>query len=406
MPGDESTTVHEQQALAEGVRRQRQELKLLQAELRRDMQNLTEVRGQIQEREQNLLAQTEATREQLRQQQQQQEEAQQQLERREREAADREAERLRETAKQEQWLQWLQQATDNVRLERNPLGDVPTRTVEGAATRRQQQVTNKNDEEVQPWHTERIQRREVKPPTFDGGRDVRRFLEMFNDVEKNNQWAEEQAALNLRLALEDSVAKGVQGLTYEEAKTALQSCYELTINEAWQELRRVKPQKGENIHRYADHIMKMVKRGYPKLGKELQEDMAITMPISSLDDWTLQWIFQLRVPTTYTETIRRFQEYNNGKGRMDHPAVRRMEGQQEDGDVAERFQRLEKQQEMAIRMSKRDNSLDQKMSAMLTSLDELHKKGAERRTRIDGNKETKTCHYYQKVGHLIKDCYK
>ena len=72
---------------------------------------------------------------------------------------------------------------------------------------------------MQPRHTERIQRREIKPPTFDGGKEVRRFLEMFDAVKKNNRWTDEQAAVNLRLALEDSVAEGVQELAYEEAKT-------------------------------------------------------------------------------------------------------------------------------------------------------------------------------------------
>ena len=91
---------------------------------------------------------------------------------------------------------------------------------------------------------------------------------MFDSIKKNIRWTDQEATLNLRLALEDSVAERerVQGLTYEDMKKSLRTGYKLSVYEARQELRRMKLRKGENIHWYADHIMKMVKRGYPELG--------------------------------------------------------------------------------------------------------------------------------------------
>ena len=151
MPGDESTTVPEQQALAEGVRQQQQELELLQAELRRDMQNLTE------------------TRDQLRQQQREQAEVPQRLERREREMADVEVEWRRETIERKELQQRLQQPTNAVRhqerrpQERRPQENLPPRATEGAATREQEREINISDEEAQPRYAVRIQWREVKP---------------------------------------------------------------------------------------------------------------------------------------------------------------------------------------------------------------------------------------------------
>lgn len=73
---------------------------------------------------------------------------------------------------------------------------------------------------------------------------------MFDSIKKNIRWTDQEATLNLRLALEDSVAERerVQGLTYEDMKKSLRTGYKLSVYEARQELRRMKLRKGENIH--------------------------------------------------------------------------------------------------------------------------------------------------------------
>ena len=54
-----------------------------------------------------------------------------------------------------------------------------------------------------------------------------------------------------------------------------------------------------------------------------------------------------------------------------------------------------------------EKSLDQKIATIMTSMDGVSKKlMGEGYRKHDGNRETRTCHYCQKVGHLGKDCYK
>lgn len=76
--------------------------------------------------------------------------------------------------------------------------------------------------------------------------------------------------------------------------------------------------------------------------------------------------------------------------------------------MEERFRKLEGQQNKPTeKITNLEKSLDQKIAAIMTSIEGIPKKLiGEGNPKSNGGRETRTCHYCQKVGHLAKDCYK
>jgi hypothetical protein len=141
--------------------------------------------------------------------------------------------------------------------------------------RRDAQPDGRREEIMELADVLRPVQNKIKAPTFNGKRDVRKFLAVFEEVRRNNRWTEEQASLNLRLALDDSISSSVQGDTYDEIRTFLLSRYELTRDEARRELKAARPKKGESIYDFGDHVLQMVKLANPNAQEETQEETAI-----------------------------------------------------------------------------------------------------------------------------------
>ena len=154
-------------------------------------------------------------------------------------------------------------------------------------------------------------RKPVSCPTFDGTTDVRKFLQMFAEVARANQWDEEDRTLHLKLALKGTAAECAQGETAEEVAEYLVNRFQLTREEARRELRNLKLRAGQDIHLFGNMVMKLVRMAEPDLEHEQLDERACAELIDAIGDRLLTREFRLQGPINFADALRRIQQYNS-----------------------------------------------------------------------------------------------
>ena len=260
----------------------------------------------------------------------------------------------------------------------------------------------------------RPNQQKIKAPTFNGKKDVRKFLAVFDEVRRNNRWNEEQASLNLRLSLDDTISGSVQGDTYNEIRDFLLSRYELTRDEARRELKIARPKKGESIYEFGDHVLQMVKLAHPNTAEEVQEETAVAELIDSLGEWVLRREFRNQPPANYTEALRRINEYNSDRG--ERSAIKRVDfNLTEDEQITRIKQELNQVTDKINGVESKVTSLETSMNVKLNTIIEAVKKEPTQQTTptnqpryLGGNRaqESRVCFYCNIPGHLMRECRK
>ena len=114
-----------------------------------------------------------------------------------------------------------------------------------------------------------------KPPTFNGEEDVGLFLKQFGDVADANRWSPLERTLHLRSQLTGDAQSCGQGESYEEIVEDLQARYGLTRRMARDRLSAIQLKSGQNVHKQAAEINRLVRIAFPILPEMDQQGMAL-----------------------------------------------------------------------------------------------------------------------------------
>jgi hypothetical protein len=363
-----------------------------------------------QQLEQQLLARMMAEAE--RQRQEMAEEMEQRRLRLEMELAQQRVQLEQEVGRQREMVErQQQQRIDEVRaqMERRLLDEL-ARNNEG---RGQEQHRRNNREEMEQLvqALQRPSKKRVKPPTFDGRTDVTKFLTVFGEVKRINEWNDEEAALQLQLSLTGTAAEGAHGKTYDELKESLTTRYQLTKEEARRELKTARPKKGENIYQFGDYIKRLVELANPDMTEEQQEKLATLELVDAMGDFTLRREFRMQEPDNYADALKRINEYNSEKSRENTRAIRKVTWCADATDGEEDGWKKEIEKKMAS-LQTRVESQQKEIQTELQTVSNQMKQGFEQllTKKLDDNSQTngdkvKRCFVCKKPGHLKKDCW-
>ena len=86
--------------------------------------------------------------------------------------------------------------------------------------------------------------------------------------------------------------------------------FQLSREEARRELRNLKLKTGQDIHKFGNLVMKLVKMADPDLDGEQLDDRATAELVDAIGDRLLTSEFRLQGPINFADAIRRIQQYN------------------------------------------------------------------------------------------------
>ena len=237
-------------------------------------------------------------------------------------------------------------------------------------------------------------RKPIPAPKFDGTSDIRKFLQTSAEVAEQNQWDEEERTLHLKLALQGTASECVQGDTADEMAQSLLTRFQLSREEARRELRSLKLKPGQDIHKFGNLVMKLVKMADPELEGEQLDDRATAELVDAIGDRFLTREFRLQGPINFADAIRRIQQYNAD---MKINRIHRLElSDPDEGDLNTKVASLTKENEglkKTIQQFQKDMS--QKLDAIIS-----------RETATGGTLNNPArCQNCGRLGHLTKDCW-
>jgi hypothetical protein len=262
----------------------------------------------------------------------------------------------------------------------------------------------------------RNRRKPISAPKFDGTTDVRAFLKTFLEVAEKNDWDDEERALQLKLVLSKSALECLQGDTVEEMGESLITRYESTKEEARRDLRNLKLKPGQDIHQFANMVMKLVKITDPELDGEDLDERATTELIDAIGDRHLTREFRLMRPINFADAIKRIQQYNSD---MRVTKVRRL-GE----DCDEEVQKLKLQMDqlqVTVKKIEEDNktikeTMEKNKTEICKTITDALKQNkwtgpqgsgsqGKQGNWNNGNQHRLICYNCQKPGHISKDCW-
>ena len=211
----------------------------------------------------------------------------------------------------------------------------------------------------------RGRRRPLAAPSFDGIGDVRRFLETFNQVAEANGWRDEERALQFKLTLRGTAADCIQGETFEEMCESLLSRLELSREEARRELRNLKLKTGQDVHLFADRVMKLVKIAEPELDEGQRDERATAELVDAIGDRLLTREFRIQGPINFADAIRRIQQYNSD---MMVTRMRRMGLEEEESEIKELKERLKTVEDQVCQVSTKTAEAVEQMATMIKEI--------------------------------------
>ena len=236
-------------------------------------------------------------------------------------------------------------------------------------------------------------RKPIPAPKFDGTSDVRRFLQTFSEVAEQNQWDDEERSLHLKLALQGTAADCVQGDTAEQMVESLLTRFQLSREEARRELRNLKLKTGQDIHKFGNLVMKLVKMADPDLDGEQLDDRATAELVDAIGDRLLTSEFRLQGPINFADAIRRIQQYNAD---MKVNRIHRLELSEEEDLLNTKVTNLTRENETLKK------TMEELRKDMTSRLDALILR--ENTPGINPNNRVR-CQNCGRIGHPTKDCW-
>ena len=244
-------------------------------------------------------------------------------------------------------------------------------------------------------------RKPVTCPTFDGTTDVRKFLQMFAEVARANQWDEEDRTLHLKLALKGTAAECAQGETAEEVAEYLVNRFQLTREEARRELRNLKLRAGQDIHLFGNMVMKLVRMADPDLEAEQLDERACAELIDAIGDRLLTREFRLQGPINFSDAIRHIQQYNSDmRVSKLHRIGVEQECENQSLEMENRVKQLEGDvKELKVGMEKLEKEFKETSQATGTKLEEILAKVTQ-----GAQKPRPICYNCYTPGHVAREC--
>ena len=148
-----------------------------------------------------------------------------------------------------------------------------------------------------------------KPPSFSGDSDVGLFLKQFEDVADANRWTPLERTLHIRSQLQGDAQSCGQGESYQEIVDDLQARYGLTRRGARDRLSSIRLKTGQNVHKQASEISRLVATAFPMLPDEDRQTMALEYFSRAWESKAVQEHLLSRGPTTVREAVRATEEF-------------------------------------------------------------------------------------------------
>ena len=120
-----------------------------------------------------------------------------------------------------------------------------------------------------------VGRANFKPPTFSGEEDVELFLKQFHDIAEANRWTPLERTLHLRSQLTHDAQSCGQGDSFDEIAEDLRARYGLTNRSARDRLSNLQLRAGQNVHKQAGEISRLVALAFPVLPEADQQALAL-----------------------------------------------------------------------------------------------------------------------------------
>ena len=114
-----------------------------------------------------------------------------------------------------------------------------------------------------------------KPPSFSGQENVELFIKQFDDVAEANRWSPLEKTLHLRSQLSGDAQSCGQGDDYEEIIEDLRDRYGLTKRQARDRLSAIQLRAGQDVHKQATEISRLVSIAFPVLPDQEKQVMAL-----------------------------------------------------------------------------------------------------------------------------------
>ena len=153
------------------------------------------------------------------------------------------------------------------------------------------------------------QRREFKPPSYEGEGDVMLFVRHFHDVAEANNWTQLERTLHLRSSLHGGAQSCGQGETFDEIVEDLQARYGTTRKQAMDKLAAMKVKPPHPAHEQAAEVSRLVGLAYPNLPAADQRTMALDCFMRSLEGKDVKSHMLAVNPQTIRDAARAADEY-------------------------------------------------------------------------------------------------
>ena len=148
-----------------------------------------------------------------------------------------------------------------------------------------------------------------KPPSFSGEEDVELFVRQFGDVADANRWSDLEKTLHLRGQLSGDAYSCGQGESWQEIVEDLRARYGLTRAKARDKLSKIQLKAGQNVHKQAAEISRLVGLAFPILPETDQREMALEYFSRSWEDRAVQQHLLAVRPANLREAVRTTEDF-------------------------------------------------------------------------------------------------
>ena len=148
-----------------------------------------------------------------------------------------------------------------------------------------------------------------KPPSFSGEEDVDLFIQQFGDVAEANHWTPLERTLHLRSQLSGDAQSCGRGEDYDTIIEDLQGRYGLTKRKARDRLFTMVIRVGQDIHKQAAEISRLVGLAFPILPEPDRQSMALEYFSKAWESKAVQEHLLAIRPANVREAVRATEDF-------------------------------------------------------------------------------------------------
>ena len=148
-----------------------------------------------------------------------------------------------------------------------------------------------------------------KPPSFSGEENIDLFIKQFEAVAEANHWSPLERTLHLRGQLSGDAQSCGQGDDYEEIIEDLRDRYGLTKRKARDRLSAIQLRAGQDVHKQAAEINRLVSIAFPVLPDQERQVMALEYFSRAWEGKAVQEHLLAVRPTSMREAVRATEDF-------------------------------------------------------------------------------------------------